>query len=103
MERLLFMASLHPRIPFCPPAKPPVSAQFAELLKPLPRPSRSYEDWFVHTHKDLAQMTPKQLQAEVVAVEQRIAYEAPHVPMWLFARLARVRALLLVATEGATR
>lgn len=96
------MASVHVPIPYCPPPPPPVSAQFAELLKPLPRPNRSYEEWFAFTHKDLAKMTPMQLRAEAVAVEQRIAYEAPHAPAWLFARLARVRALL-PATEGAIR
>lgn len=100
-ERTSAVASLHPRIPFCPPPKPTVSAHFAELLKPVPQPCRSYEDWHVYRHLDLCAMTPAELEGERAAVEARIAYER-HSHAWLFDRLSRVRALL-PTTEGAIR
>ncbi len=95
------MASVQVPIPFCLPPAPPSSAPFPELLRPLPSPNRTIEEWFVYKHKDLPTMSPSQLKAEAVAVEQRIAFEGRS-NCWFFERLMIVRGLLVQA-EGVKR
>ncbi len=92
------MASVHVPIPFCP-LKLSISAPIPELLRTLPRPFDTYEQWVAFHHLDLAEMTDAQLQMESFSVAARIAFEGRCNP-WFIERLAKVRSLL---KEGAAR